>query len=239
MTKFERMEAVILAGGKGSRLKPFTENMPKPLVPVGNRPIIRILLQQLRMAGFRSVHIAVGHMSKRIMEVLGDGSDLGMKLHYSIEETPLSTVGPLKLIPDLPENFLVLNGDIMTDLSLNAFYNLHLGNDAKLTVAAHRRTENIDYGVIDVAENGRVTGFREKPGYDFTVSMGIYAFSRSALEYVPDGAKFGFDDLMLKLLEKKEPVAGYIYDGYWLDIGRPDDYEIANRDIDRIEGLIG
>lgn len=233
------MEAVILAGGKGSRLKPFTENMPKALVPVGQKPIIEILLGQLKKAGVTRVHIAVGHLSHLVMAVLGDGSDMGLDIRYSMEEQPLSTVGPLKLIRDLPETFLVLNGDILTDMDIAALYEHHIRGNAKLTVAAHRRTEKIDYGVIDVSDNGHVTGFREKPGYDFTVSMGIYVFSRSVLDYVPSGEKFGFDDLMLRLLDKKEPVAAYLYDGYWLDIGRPDDYEIANHDIDRIEGLIG
>ena len=233
------IEAVILAGGKGSRLRPFTENMPKALVPVGGRPIIEILLLQLRKAGVRRVHIAVGHMSHLITAVLGNGSDMGLDIRYSNEDEPLSTVGPLTLIDNLPENFLVLNGDILTDLNITALYEHHLNNDAKLTVAAHRRTEKIDYGVIEVAPDGHITGFREKPGYDFTVSMGIYVFSRSVLDHLPKGERFGFDDLMLKLLEEKEPISAYLYDGYWLDIGRPDDYEIANHDIARIEGLLG
>jgi NDP-sugar pyrophosphorylase family protein len=233
------MVAVILAGGKGTRLQPYTDNIPKPLVPIGDLPVIEILLKQLKKGGVKKAILAVNHLAGQIQAVLGDGSRLGIEIDYSHEDQPLSTVGPLKLIDDLPQNFIVANGDILSDIDVGKLYEHHLESDAKVTVAAYRRSEKIDYGVLDIAENGRVEGFREKPDYGFTVSMGIYVFSRSVLEYVPAGEKYGFDDLMLTLLENKEPINTYLYDGYWLDIGRPDDYKQANRDIDRIKGLLG
>jgi NDP-sugar pyrophosphorylase family protein len=231
------MEAVILAGGKGTRLFPYTEDTPKPLVTVGDRPIIEILLRQLRRGGARRAHIAVGHLAHQIQELLGDGSRLGIEIVYSIEDKPLSTVGPLKLIKDLPQDFLVANGDILTDIDPATLYEHHRKTGAKVTVATYRRFDRIDYGVLDVSPEGWVTDFREKPRYDFTVSMGVYVFSRSVLDHVPAGVKFGFDDLMLKLLEEGEPISSFIHSGYWMDIGRPDDYAAANRDVERIKNL--
>ena len=232
------MEAVILAGGKGTRLQPYTKDIPKPLVPVGGKMIIEFLLARLRTAGVRKVYIALGHLAHLIEAVLGDGERFGLEIVYSLEKEPLSTVGPLKLIPDLPETFLVANGDILTDLDLDALYEDHLKSGAKLTVATHCRTETTDYGVLELNAEHRVTGFYEKPVNELMVSMGVYVFSKSVLEYVPYGQKFGFDDLMLTLLDAGEPVNAFVYDGYWLDIGRPSDYEIANRDIDKISSLL-
>ncbi len=233
------MLAVILAGGKGTRLQPYTDNLPKPLVKVGDQPIIEILLRQLARGGVTRAVIALNHLADQIQAVLGDGSHLGIQIEYSHEAQPLSTVGPLKLIGNLPEHFVVANGDILSDIDVGELYQSHLASAAKMTVATFRRTEKIDYGVVEVADSGLVTGFREKPEYDFTVSMGIYVFARAVLEHVPDGAKFGFDDLMMGLLRREEPVNTFEYDGYWLDIGRPADYWQANRDIERIKGLLG
>ena len=231
------MEAVILAGGRGTRLKPYTEHIPKPLVPVGEKPIIEILLDRMRKAGVLKVRIAVGHLAHLIMAVLGNGERFGMELSYAVEDEPLSTVGPIKAMSNLPETFLVANGDILTDLDLRDLYDHHLRSGAALTVATHHRSEKIDYGVLESDPEGRVTAFREKPTYEFTVSMGIYVFSRAVLEHVPTDRPFGFDELMVTLLDKRVPIAAYPFDGYWLDIGRPADYEIAQRDIDRITDL--
>ncbi len=232
------MDAVILAGGKGSRLLPHTLEIPKPLVPVGDRPIIEILLKQLRKAGVVRVHIAVNHLAHLIRSVVGDGSRFGLEIIYSVENEPLSTVGPLKLIDDLPERFIVANGDILSDLDVAKLFDYHCRHRAALTVASYRRSEQIDYGALETAPDNSVTGFAEKPFYEFTVSMGIYVFSRDVLRFVPDNTPFGFDELMYKLLAERQKVMSYPYDGYWLDIGRPADYVQAQKDIEKIAGLL-
>jgi len=229
----------LLAGGKGTRLKPHTEEIPKPLVPVGGKPIIEALLLRMRQHGITDVRVCVNHLAHLIETVLGDGKRLGMEIKYSLEDQPLSTVAPLKLIEGLNDDFIVANGDILTDLDFNLLFRYHIDHGAKLTVASHRRINKIDYGVLTTDAQGRVTGFEEKPDYDFTVSMGIYVFSKSVLEFVPDGEPFGFDDLMLRLLELNEPVMTYPYEGYWMDIGRPDDYAQACEDVKTNPGLLG
>lgn len=233
------MEAVVLAGGQGSRLRPYTAAIPKPLVPVGDQPIVEILLRQLKRGGVSRVHMAVNHMAGMIEDVLGDGSRLGLEIRYSREEQPLSTVAPITLIKNLPEHFIVANGDVLTDMCVGTMYQHHVESGAELTVATYFREEPIDYGVIEAGEDNVVTGFREKPSYSFTVSMGLYVFSRSVLDLVPEGKAFGFDHLMLAMLEQKRRVMAYPFDGYWLDIGRPSDYEQAQMDIERIRHLFG
>ena len=232
------MEAVILAGGKGTRLRPYTTEIPKPLVSVGERPIIEILLTRMKKCGITKAYLAVNHLAHLIEAVLGDGSGIGLPLVYSHESTPLSTVGPLKLIADLPDRFIVANGDILTDLDFRKLYEHHMAGKAKLTVATCARSNRVDYGVLEVDQAGFVTGFKEKPAYDLTVSAGIYVFSREVLEMVPYGVPFGFDDLMFRLLEQREAISVFPLTGYWLDVGRPDDYQQAQRDARRIQTLL-
>lgn len=222
------MHAVILAGGKGSRLKPYTTTIPKPLVPVGDKPILEILMQQLRASGVRKVTLTVNHMAELIMAFFSHGERFGLDIEFSREEVPLGTVGPLKLIDGLPDDFFVLNGDLLMDLDFAELYAAHKASGAKLTVATYQRDSVIDFGVIDVDDSGQVVGFREKPTFHFTVSTGAYVYSKSVLDLVPDGVPFGFDNLMLKMLEVGEPVNTFQHRGYWLDIGRPEDYERAN-----------
>jgi NDP-sugar pyrophosphorylase family protein len=229
------MEAVILAGGRGTRLKPFTTTLPKPLVPVGERAIIEIVLNRLKKGGVEKVHIALNHLAHLIEAVVGDGSRFGLEVAYCREEKPLSTVGPLKLIADLPNNFIVTNGDILSDIDIGRLYRHHLDNGALVTVATSQRTEKMDFGVMEISDSGFITGFKEKPEYNLTVSMGIYIFKKAVLDFVPENEKYGFDDLMYELLRRQQPVGYYPYDGYWLDIGRPADYEQALRDIAIIE----
>ncbi|MEW6411472.1 MAG: sugar phosphate nucleotidyltransferase [Candidatus Zixiibacteriota bacterium] len=231
------MQAVILAGGKGTRLQPYTTEIPKPLVPLGGKPIIEILLGRMKKHGVTDVVISVNHLAHLIAAVLDDGKRLGLNITYSLEDQPLSTVAPLKLIKRLDDNFIVANGDILTDLDFKTLYDYHLKNGAVLTVATHRRLNKIDYGVIKAGPDRMVTAFEEKPVYDFTVSMGVYVFSREVLKFVPDGEPFGFDHLMLKLLDQKQRIATYPFDGYWMDIGRPDDYDQAKLDIQSNPGL--
>jgi len=229
------MKAIILAGGKGTRLKPYTVVMPKPLVPVGNRAILEILIGRLKKYGVTNLTLCVNHLAELIMAYFADGSKWGVKIRYSIEDKPLSTVAPIKLIKDLPENFLVMNGDLLTDLDFKKLYNYHLENEALITVATYKRTAKIDFGVIDIDKDKNVViGFKEKPEYKLSVSMGVYVFNKKVLDFVPDGKSFGFDDLMLVLLDEGQTIKVYPYDGYWLDIGRLEDYEKANEDIEKL-----
>lgn len=232
------MEAVILAGGKGSRLGSLTEEIPKPLVSIGDRPIIEILLSRMKRCGVNRVHVAVNHLAHLIKDVIGDGHRFGLEIAYAHETEPLSTVGPVKTIASLPDDFLVANGDILTDLDFAHLYDHHLKSEALLTVAVHQRTNLTDFGVMEVDSNGRVTSFKEKPTHQLLVSMGVYVFSRELLNLVPDGVPFGFDDLMHLMLKQDKQVQAYCYDGYWLDVGRPEDYLQAQRDIKRVQKLL-
>jgi NDP-sugar pyrophosphorylase family protein len=233
----DTLTAVVLAGGKGSRLMPHTAELPKPLVEIGGRPVVEYLLNRLKTGGVGRVIMAVNHMADQIEHSLGDGSRFGLQIEYSHEPKPLSTVGPIRLIKSLPENFVVANGDILTDLDIGALYRCHIERRAELTVATYRGTEKIDFGVLELDSENTVTGFREKPDYHFIVSMGIYVFNRSVLDLVPDNKPFGFDELILTMLERRRVLA-YPYDGYWLDIGRPADYERAQGEVERIRRLM-
>ncbi len=229
------MKAVILAGGRGTRLKPYTTVIPKPLVPIGEKTIIEILMKRLRKSGVDEVYICINHFAELIMAFLGNGSKFGLIINYIKEEQPLGTVAPVKLIHDLPENFLVMNGDLLTDLDFRVLFNQHVNSQALLTVSTFKRSTQIDFGVMEVNQSGKATGFREKPVYDFNVSMGVYAMDRKVLEIVPDNMPFGFDNLMLTMLEQKKEISIFPFSGYWLDIGRPGDYEQANNDYEKFK----
>ncbi|HSN49647.1 MAG TPA: sugar phosphate nucleotidyltransferase, partial [Bacteroidales bacterium] len=181
-----------------------------------------------KRSGVTKAYLCVNHFAELIMAFLGDGSKLGLEIQYVSEDKPLGTVAPIKLISDLPDDFLVMNGDLLTDLNYRELYDMHLASAALLTVSTYQRTTKIDFGVLDLDESKKiVTGFREKPVYNFEVSMGVYAMNRKVLDFVPYNTPFGFDDLMLRLLEKKMPININRFSGYWLDIGRPEDYEKA------------
>lgn len=235
------MEAVILAGGRGTRLRPYTTAIPKPLVPVGDHPILAIVLRQLKKAGVTKVTLTVSHFAEIIMAVFGDGRKYGLEIAYSLEDKPLGTVAPLKLVKDLPERFIVMNGDLLTDIDYRAVYESHVKEGCDLTVTTFRRDAKIDLGVIEVDEKTlRAVGFREKPTYHFNVSTGVYVYNRALLERVPDDKPYGLDNLVLDMLKDKIPINTYPHSGYWLDIGRPDDYEKANQDAEKLfpEGAI-
>lgn len=227
--------AVILAGGKGSRLRPYSISIPKPLVPIGEVPILELVIKKLEREGFKKIIITVNHLAELIQAFFGDGSKWGVEIEYSLESRPLSTMGPLKLIKNLPDNFLILNGDVLTDLNFSDLFNSHIENKNIFTVSAHQRVEKIDYGVLELDENESLINFREKPNYSFMVSMGVYVANKEVLRYIPYNEYFGFDNLMLKLIELERPARVFKYDGYWLDIGRPDDYEKAINDIDGLK----
>lgn len=222
-------QAVILAGGKGVRLRPYTTLIPKPLVPIGDEhSILEIVLRQLAGCGFTRATIAIGHLGQLIRAYVGDGSQWGIEVDYLSEESPLGTIGPaLTVMDQLPDDFLLMNGDILTDLDYSDLLESHRASKAPLTVATYRREHRVDFGVLEL-DHGAITCFTEKPTLEYSVSMGVYAISRSALSHYTAGLPFGFDELILDLLDRGELPASYAFDGYWLDIGRPDDYDQAN-----------
>jgi NDP-mannose synthase len=228
------MKAIVLAGGKGTRLLPYTALIPKPLMPIGDRTIVEVLLHQLAFYGARDVTMCLGHQAALIEAVLGDGSRYGVNISYRREEQPLGTIGPLRaLVNELPERFLVMNGDILSDLDFSAFYAAAGEAKALLTVAVQQRPLKIDLGVIEVGPDGTIAGFREKPTVPFWVSMGIYAMRREALELVPEDGPFGFDQLVHAMLAARAPIQTYTFRGHWLDIGRSDDFAEAQGEFEQ------
>jgi NDP-mannose synthase len=230
--------AIILAGGLGTRLKPYTISLPKPLVPIRNKPILDIVLKQLASNGFQHVTVAVNHQADIIQAYFKDGEKWGLKIDYSLESKPLGTMGPLKLIQDLPDNFIVMNGDLLTDLNFREFFEQHCNTQSLFTISSFQRKEKIDFGVLDVNDLGQLVGFREKPKMEFNCSMGIYAARKSILDYIPENEFFGFDQLMSKLLQYQKPIQVRLHNGYWLDIGRPEDYEKANDEFEKIFSVL-
>lgn len=229
--------AVILAGGQGKRLRPYTVVLPKPLMPIGDYPILEVIIRQLSQHGFSHITLAVNHQAELIKAFFGDGRKWGITINYSLEDQPLGTMGPLKLMHDLPENFLVMNGDILTDLNFGDFYETHVQNNCLFSISSHQREEMIDYGVLDTAE-GMLTGFREKPRNTYEVSMGIYMVNNKVLNFIPNNKPYGFDQLMLQFLQQNLAVAVKSYSGLWLDIGRPDDYIEAIEIFDQLKDKI-
>jgi NDP-sugar pyrophosphorylase family protein len=223
--------AVVLAGGLGTRLRPYTVVLPKPLMPVGPYPILEVIVRQLAGYRFDRITLAVNYQADIIKAYFGDGAKWNIPIDYSFESQPLSTIAPLKLIGDLPEHFVLMNGDVLTDLGLGDLLERHTAGNRLFTIAAAARKSVLNYGVLEVA-GGQLTGFQEKPELEHLVSMGVYAVSRAVLEYVPEGRKYGFDDLMHALLAGGRRVHVEQFHGYWLDIGRPDDYMQAVEDFD-------
>lgn len=234
------MRAIILAGGKGTRLRPYTVTFPKPLVPLGGEmPVLEIIIRQLSQQGVRHITLAVNHLANLIQAFFQDGSKWGLRIDYSLEEKPLHTIGPLTLLRDLPENFLVMNGDVLCDLDFGAFYQAHCAAENDITVSVCRREEFVNYGVLQYGDAGRITGFVEKPRYSFEVSMGVYCVNRRIIERLRPGEPYGFDNLMLDGLRDGLKMRARPFDGYWLDIGRPEDYETADRDFTEIKMRLG
>ena len=221
------MRAVVLAGGKGRRLLPYTAVFPKPLVPLGDRPILAIVVEQLRRAGFTRVTLAVGHLAGLIQAYFGDGSRFGIRIDYSIETTPMGTAGPLGLLDDLEEDFLVMNGDLLTDLDLGAFVAAHRSGGAIGTIAVYRKVVNLTLGVLSLDADSQVVDYVEKPSIDYLVSTGIYCFRRDVLEHLAAGVPCDLPELIRRLIARGERIQGYPFEGNWFDIGRPEDYEAA------------
>ena len=228
------MRAVIMAGGKGTRLAPYTTMFPKPLVPIGDMPILEIVVRQLSHFGIPKITLAVGHLAELIMTYFGDGSRYGVQIDYSREEQPLGTAGPLSLVKGLNSAFLVMNGDLLTTLDFRGLLDHHHQSGAVATVAAYKRQVKIDLGILELDEQNHVRGYIEKPTYTHHVSMGIYVFEPSALDYLEPNTRLDLPELVTRLLQAGRPVEAHVFKGFWLDIGRPADYAFAAENHDQI-----
>jgi NDP-sugar pyrophosphorylase family protein len=229
------MKAVVLAGGKGTRLEPYTTILPKPLMPIGDMPILEVLLRQMKRAGINQVVLTVGHLASLLRAYFGDGAQWDLDISYSQEQIPLGTAGPIALVKGLDKTFLVTNGDVLTTLDIRKLVAFHKKKGGIATIAAHQRQVKIDLGVIRMDGDEHVSGYIEKPSSDYIVSMGVYVFEPRALEYIPTGQYLDFPDLILKFISSGGTVNGYPFDGYWMDLGRPDDYVQANQDFTRMK----
>ena len=226
------MKTVILAGGKGTRLAPYTTIFPKPLVPIGDRPVLEIIIRQLVRQGFGDILLSVGHLGELIEAYFQNGhrNIPGLTLDYFRETQPLGTAGSLAMIPGLEDTFLAMNGDILTTLNYQELIQYHHKQGAAVTIAMHQKDVKIDLGVLEVDQDGVLTAYREKPLYNFEVSMGIYVYEPSVLRYIKKNQYLDFPDLVKRLLESGEKIVGFRSQAYWLDIGRREDYELAQRE---------
>ena len=229
------MKAVVLAGGKGTRLAPYTKILPKPLMPIGDLPILEILLRQMKLAGVDDVILTVGHLASLLQAFFQNGEKYGININYSFEDKPLGTAGPLSLVREQLDNtFFVTNGDVLTTMKFAEMMTFHQQSGAIATIAMHEREVKIDLGVLEFNGSFELKDYIEKPTYDFHVSMGIYIFEPEVLDYIPYNQYLDFPDLVLKLIHADEHVNGFPFDGYWQDLGRPDDYEQAVVDFARL-----
>lgn len=229
--------AVILAGGLGTRLRPYTTVLPKPLMPVGDRPVLDVVILQLRAAGFERITIATGHLAELIEAFFGDGSRHRIPIDYFREREPLGTVGALSLIEGLDEPFLVMNGDVLTDMDYAALLERHVASDAVATIATKHRDVEISLGVLrfgEAADPTRLTDYVEKPTVSYEASMGVYCFDPSVIAHIEPGVRLDFPDLVLRLIADGQVVRAWPSEDYWLDIGRPDDYVRAMEDFERM-----
>lgn len=235
------MRAVLLAGGEGQRLRPYTSVLPKPLMPVGDRPIMDVIVRQLRAAGAARITVATGYLAELIEVFFGDGSKYGVAIDYFREEEPLGTVGSLALIDGLDDDFLVMNGDVLTNLDYRRLLEDHRRSDAVATIATQRREVEISLGVLRFEDEGdptRLTDYVEKPRIDYQASMGVYCFSPEVINHIEPGVRLDFPDLVLRLVQRGFTVRAWPSSDYWRDIGRHDDYEMALDDFDRIRAQI-
>lgn len=221
------MKAVIMAGGRGSRLAPYTTVLPKPLMPLSDRPIIDVILRQLVRAGVESIYVSVGHLGTLIESWVRNQPGYGVPIAFVYEDEPLGTAGSLQRIHDLAEPFLAMNGDILTTLSFVELLERHVGHGTVATMAVKDRSVPVEYGVVHVDDWERVSRLEEKPSLQYVVSMGVYAFDPRIVEYIRRGERIDFPELLMRVVNNGEGVATYRFDGYWRDIGNHDDYEAA------------
>ncbi|WP_449244844.1 sugar phosphate nucleotidyltransferase [Desulfobacca acetoxidans] len=233
------MKAVILAGGKGTRLRPYTTILPKPLMPLGEMPILEIILRQLAQTPFRDIVLTVGYLYHLIKAYFDHKIIEGLnEISYVLEEEPLGTAGPIKQVPALDSTFLVMNGDVLTTLDFEQFLQFHRANGAMATVAMYSREVKIDFGVLKIGADSEIVDYTEKPQLDLYVSMGIYLFEPVVLKYIKPMERLDLPDLIKRLLANGEKVQGYSSPCYWLDIGRPDDYRRSLDEFDQLRAQI-
>jgi len=225
----EDTRVIILAGGAGTRLRPYTTVLPKPLMPIADMPILEVVLRQLRFHGYRRITIAVNHLAELIRAFFGDGSKLGLTIDYCLEQEPLGTAGPIALVPDITDPFLVLNGDLLTTLDFSAIVRHHVEMDNCATIGAFKREVLVDFGVLNLDADGYLEEYVEKPRLDYAISMGVNVLSLRSVAYIPHAVRFDIPDLMMALIAGRERVGTYTEPCEWLDIGRPDDYAQAAR----------
>jgi NDP-sugar pyrophosphorylase family protein len=224
------MMAVILAGGVGARLKPFTMNIPKPLLPLGDTPILEVVIRQLVSAGVERIVLTLAHMPYLFSAWIGDGKRFGARVEYTTEDSPRGTAGPLRFVPDLEDDFLVMNGDLLTTIDYAALVNEHRNRQAWGTIALSRREVKVDFGVVESDDRGALRAYIEKPTLPYAVSMGINVLNRGCLDFIPADRKFDIPDLMTAMQQAGKPVFCHSTECYWQDIGRFDDYQRASAD---------
>jgi NDP-sugar pyrophosphorylase family protein len=227
------VRAVILAGGKGTRLRPYATSFPKPLMPIGDMPILEIVLRQLKWFGFRKITLSVNHLAELIRTFCGDGTKWGLELSYCMEDQPLGTAGSLGLVENLTDPFLVMNGDLLTTLDYGALVHSHAHSGACATIGVFPREVKIDFGVLELDEQGRLVAYKEKPRFEYLVSMGVNVFSLAALDFIPRGQRLDIPTLMMTLKAAGRVVSTFRSACEWLDIGRPDDYEEATEHFEK------
>lgn len=227
------IQAVLLAGGRGTRLHPYTAVMPKPLMPLDDTPVLEILLRRLRQHGLTNLALCTGHLSELIQAFFGDGSRFGVNLNYTREDQPLGTAGPLRLVEGLDDPIIVTNGDLLTTLDFSAMLDFHRQRGADATIAVYPREVKIDFGVLEVAPDGALCGYHEKPQYHFDVSMGVYVFGRAVLDLISPRERLDIPQLVDRIRNADGQVACYRSECYWLDIGRPDDYARAQQEFQK------
>ena len=229
------MKAIIMAGGKGSRLYPYSAVLPKPLMPLGETPVLEVLLRKLRHAGVDEVILAVNHMRHLIEAFFGDGSRFGLKIKYSYEDKPLGTAGPMGAVLDqLGDDFLLANGDLLTTLDIAEMVAAHRAAKADATIGVFEREVKIEFGLIDVNSDMRMTGYREKPSYRHLVSMGLYVLrTAAAREFVSPGEYLDMPQLMQAMMSAGRSILCHRQDCVWLDIGRPEDFALAQQMVEQ------
>jgi NDP-sugar pyrophosphorylase family protein len=224
------MRTIILAGGKGTRLAPYTTVFPKPLMPVDGMPILEVIVRQLAHFRIREMVFTVSQQSEPLLSAyFGDGRRYGVTIRYSKEEKPLGTAGPLAVIPDLPETFLVMNGDILTTLNYQKLIRFHRQHQGMVTIAMSQKKVQLELGVMEYNRAHQLARYTEKPTLSYSVSMGIYVFEKRVLEWIPSKKYLDFPELIQKLIRHRVNVVCYPSNDFWLDIGRHEDYEEAQR----------
>jgi NDP-mannose synthase len=222
------IKAIVLAGGRGTRLAPYTSVLPKPLMPIGDQSILEVVVEQLEEAGIVDIHFCVGYLAHLIEAVFDSRKNGHVNITYVREQEAMGTAGPLRLVNDLESTFMVMNGDILTTLDYGDLVSFHHRQGNALTIATHERSIKVDYGILHLDDNSRVRGFEEKPQIQSRVSMGIYVMEPEVLDHIPAGRRFDLPDLVHALIAADLPVGGYRHDGLWYDIGRLEDYEDAS-----------